>query len=155
MKFFANGQEIMPSQLSHLHPPVDLLMLTIDNKKMGNVGKPYPTTLSPLMPTAAWYVHSLSKQKIYMQMVQRPTHSLVPSRMQNPSPGNMFAAKILSRQSNKPYQQCSNTTANLTQPMSAHIHSRWEDPWLCSSNNFSAVRIQCTGHWTSTTFLNY
>ncbi len=140
MKFFANGQEIMPSQLSHLNPPVDLVELTIDNQKMGNMGKPYSTTLSLPMPTAVQYMCSPSKPKIYMQMAQRPIHSFVPSSMQNPFPGNMFTAKTLSRQSNKPYWQCSNTPADLTQSILAHItlggrsHSYVPQQFQCGPN---------------------
>jgi len=39
MKFFANGQEIMPSQLANSHQLVDLVSLTINNQKNGKQGK--------------------------------------------------------------------------------------------------------------------
>jgi len=57
MKFFANNIEITPSQLLHYHPYINLVSLTIDNKKNGKRGKTLShhaiTTDKPCCPIPA------------------------------------------------------------------------------------------------------
>jgi len=59
MKFFAQGTKITPNQLPFHGDHIDLISLTIDNKKMENMEKPYHTMPSSTETHAAWFEPSL------------------------------------------------------------------------------------------------
>jgi len=155
IKFFAQGQEIMPSQLSQQHPPVNLVALTIDNQKNGKRGE----TLSQhaIMTTNnCCPVQALTQraQDLYEDRAD-PSTLICAFKEAKSLPWQHVRSQDIVRAVQEAIPVTSQHSRRFDMARIGSHSLRAGGAMAMYLNNFSAIQIQRAGRWTSTTFLDY
>ncbi len=155
MKFFAKGQEIMPSQLANSHQHVDLVSMTIDNQKNGKQGKTLShhaiTTTENCCP-----IRALSERAHDLYADGANTNTLICAFKEEKS---LSWQHVRSQDIVKAVQEAvpampQHSRRFDTARIGSHsLHAGGATAMFL--NDFTAVQIQRAGRWTSTTFLDY